>query len=504
MSHHHSRTGGKQLHFIWISLIVVILSLIAPLYSAKACTAVYVGKDLTEDGSTIFARTEDLEPHHNKTFVVKGEQKHKKGDKFKDEAYGFTMPLPDRSFRYTALPDVTPEEGIFDEAGTNEYGVMMDATVSCYTKEEILKVDPLVEEGGISEGAMTTAVLPYVRTAREGVERLTHLVEENGNAEPNALIIADQKETWYVELLSGHQYAAVKLPEDRFVVFPNAFFLDTIDTKSRDVIASVGLVSTAKKAGTLVEKNGKIHVSNSYADKIADGTKSRYWRGVQLLDEKSEITLDTPDEELPFYHQTDKKISLQDIMALQRDRYEGSGYKPQDKSSTGTGKEDKKEENLPLSKHEGLYPIGNENTMEAHIFQVFGDLPKEAPAIMWEAIGSPLVSPYLPYFGNIQETAKPYQVTTEHYDDASYYWATDKLLTQLLAHEKETKKAIREDVEHFEAPYQKQAMQWKQTMTKKHKKNAKEADTWITKKTVEMGNEAFKSLKNWEKHYVKE
>ena len=33
--------------------------------SAYACTGVIIGGDLTEDGSTIFGRTEDLEVNHN-------------------------------------------------------------------------------------------------------------------------------------------------------------------------------------------------------------------------------------------------------------------------------------------------------------------------------------------------------------------------------------------------------------------------------------------------------
>ena len=35
-----------------------------------ACTGFIIGKDLTEDGSWLYGRTEDLEPNHNKTFVV--------------------------------------------------------------------------------------------------------------------------------------------------------------------------------------------------------------------------------------------------------------------------------------------------------------------------------------------------------------------------------------------------------------------------------------------------
>ena len=37
---------------------------------AMACTAIYVGSDLTEDGSTMFARSEDISNSYNKLFYV--------------------------------------------------------------------------------------------------------------------------------------------------------------------------------------------------------------------------------------------------------------------------------------------------------------------------------------------------------------------------------------------------------------------------------------------------
>ena len=43
---------------------------ISAVFSAYACTGVIVGKDLTEDGSTIFGRTEDLEVNHNKAYKI--------------------------------------------------------------------------------------------------------------------------------------------------------------------------------------------------------------------------------------------------------------------------------------------------------------------------------------------------------------------------------------------------------------------------------------------------
>ena len=49
--------------------------------SAFACTALYVGSDLTEDGTTMFGRIEDLGTNdNNKLFYVSAAGNHKAGE----------------------------------------------------------------------------------------------------------------------------------------------------------------------------------------------------------------------------------------------------------------------------------------------------------------------------------------------------------------------------------------------------------------------------------------
>ena len=121
-----------------------------------------------------------LEPNHNKNFVVRERTYNKKGEVFEDATNGFKYELPEVSYKYTAVPDVTPEQGVFDEAGFNEHGVSISATVSASANDNIKKVDPYVEEG-LAESALTTVVLPSVKTAREGVELIAKIVEEKGS-----------------------------------------------------------------------------------------------------------------------------------------------------------------------------------------------------------------------------------------------------------------------------------------------------------------------------------
>lgn len=61
---------------------------------AEACTAVYVGKKVSTDGTTILARSEDQgNGAYNKMFVVVPRVENKPGRTF-DDVNGFSYPLP--------------------------------------------------------------------------------------------------------------------------------------------------------------------------------------------------------------------------------------------------------------------------------------------------------------------------------------------------------------------------------------------------------------------------
>ena len=121
------------------SAVAALLPLLLIAQPVEACTGFIIGKKLTADGSTLVGRTEDLEPNHNKNFVVRERVYNKKGAIFEDAANGFQYPVPESSCKYTAVPYVTPDQGIFDEAGFNEYGVSISATVSASANDKIQK-----------------------------------------------------------------------------------------------------------------------------------------------------------------------------------------------------------------------------------------------------------------------------------------------------------------------------------------------------------------------------
>ena len=483
----------KKKFFSWAISALMLLTLF-PFQAVSACTGFIIGKDLTTDGSTLYGRTEDLEPNHNKNFVVRERKYNKAGDKFVDETNGFSFDLPAVSYKYTAVPDVTPEQGVFDEAGFNEEGVSISATVSASANDDIQKVDPYVKDG-IAESALTSVVLPHVKTAKEGVELLAKIVREKGAAEGNIVTIADKTGVWYMEILSGHQYAAIKFPDDKYAVFPNTFFLGSVDKNdTENTILSADLEKIAQDAGTYKEINGSFHVAQSYNPPLAEADRSRVWSGIKALDPNADVQYD--DEYFELMHSTSDKLSLRDAMNLQRNRLEGTDFKPQDQMELdGKGIPDKTKAD-PVYK----YPISNPNVMEAHIFQLKENLPASTGGgILWLAMGSPRNAPYLPYYGNISNTSQPYQEMSTAYNENSWYWTVSRI-NDLVAKYPELFEdgSIRSKIERMES-------QWMEEQPAHDNEQIslseqpEQASLKATKDSMERADSVFKRLKEIQK-----
>ena len=483
----------KKKFFSWAIPALMLLTLF-PFQAVSACTGFIIGKDLTTDGSTLYGRTEDLEPNHNKNFVVRERKYNKAGDTFVDETNGFSFDLPAVSYKYTAVPDVTPEQGVFDEAGFNEEGVSISATVSASANDDIQKVDPYVKDG-IAESALTSVVLPHVKTAKEGVELLAKIVREKGAAEGNIVTIADKTGVWYMEILSGHQYAAIKFPDDKYAVFPNTFFLGSVDKNdTENTILSADLEKIAQDAGTYKEINGSFHVAQSYNPPLAEADRSRVWSGIKALDPNADVQYD--DEYFELMHSTSDKLSLRDAMNLQRNRLEGTDFKPQDQMELdGKGIPDKTKAD-PVYK----YPISNPNVMEAHIFQLKDNLPASTGGgILWLAMGSPRNAPYLPYYGNISNTSQPYQEMSTAYNENSWYWTVSRI-NDLVAKYPELFEdgSIRNEIERMES-------QWMEEQPAHDNEQIslseqpEQASLKATKDSMERADSVFKRLKEIQK-----
>lgn len=437
-----------------LSAVFLFTALALP---AKACTGVIVGSDLTEDGTTIFGRTEDLEVNHNKVYKINEAGKYKKGEKLVDvscaEKGGYEFELPHDSYRFTSISDTTPEYGYFDEAGYNEKGLMADMTVSASANEEIQKVDPYLdgeEKGkpiGISEAIMTTVILSTADNAMDAVKLLADEVATKGASEGNALVVSDKTDLWYVEIYSGHEFVAMKYPKDKFSVFPNTFWLNEakltkgeesdnyIISEDGNYLYSKGIFETAKKAKTFEgnEDERVINLAKSYAEKeLSPSNRSRVASGIKFLNPDSDVDMKT--ETYEFLQDAKKSsISVKNVMDFTRNRLENFDIKANDR-----GRDD-------------AYPIGNRNTMESHIFQIGQNAEATNPGIMWLTLGSPLVQPFVAYYPNQEGSIDKVSNETNDPDkEKSHYWLAMDTLHMVEANREDFMKDITPEIDKFE------------------------------------------------------
>ena len=355
--------------------------------SAFACTALYVGSDLTEDGTTMFGRIEDLGTNdNNKLFYVSAAGNHKAGEVY-DGCYGFTYTFTHDSYSYTArrddntsgvCPDCdgTHDHTPYEEAGTNEKGVMVSATESLYGKDAALAVDPYVDDG-IEEAEITTVLLSEAGTAREGVALLTSIYENAGAAGGSGVFIGDQNETWFVENLTGHTYVALKLPDSVVFMQPNVSAIGKIDLDDTDnVIASADAISVAQKAGTFVgdaaanvidwnasynnEDNARMPAGLNYLNGVDTYTEDNYTEADYAM---SNIGGDGSIVPLYSNIKLTKKFGVEDALNFFK-----------------------------------VEPIGKTNNVETHLFQVSSTGELDTAIVEWTAFDDDVYNAFVPYY----------------------------------------------------------------------------------------------------------
>ena len=369
-----------------LMILMLCAVLLCSIQACAACSGLYVGSDVSEDGSVIYARSNDYPDvwtnHVTVTPAVENEP-------------GRTMPvsldgsvqteIPADTYQYTATPFMNSTLSNLGFAArdaaisTNDRGVAMSMSVTGFVNEESLQADPYVKDG-ICEFSITDIVICQSKTAREGVDVLLGSIDKYGSSESNIAVIMDQKEAWYVEMYTGYQYAAVKLPSDKVCVFGNEFSLEYL-SDYEEYITSKDLISLPQKNGFAVYgKNNELNLFETYfgTKNIMDYSHMRTWIGHQLL-APSKFSEDyNHDTMYPLCFEPDKKVSLSDVTKVMRNRYDGTEYSPDE-----TGRID-------------MRVIGTDTALSAHIVQVFKDLPPEMSCVSWVSSGPAIYGVYVP------------------------------------------------------------------------------------------------------------
>ena len=375
-----------------------------------SCTTVLVGRKASIDGSTMIARNDDgheaLDPQ--RFIVIQPEEQPRH---YKAVLSDLELDLPENPLRYTSTPNAVLKEGIWPAAGINSANVAMSATETITTNPRILGLDPYVENG-MGEEDLVTLVLPYIKSAREGVERLGQLLKTYGTYEPNGIAFADKEEVWWLETIGGHHWAAVRIPDDSYVVAPNRMNIDEFKFDNDDYMCSSDLKQLIDANHLNPDFEGYEshynlrHIFGSSSIKDSVYNNPRTWYGQNFLGNPSE---DPQNQELPFICEASRKITVEDVKFVLSRHFENTKYDPY--GSTNSPEERKL-----------FRPIGINRNHSVHILQVRNNVPDELAGVQWLAFGANTFNHVVPFYTAINDTPASYRDAKGEYDPTNMYW----------------------------------------------------------------------------------
>ncbi len=425
----------------------------------EACTVIMVGKNASTDGSVMTTHTCDC-GICDWTFRRVPAADHKPGDVrriYHVDQFGTIPPEQglkwDRVFRDNfaglEIPEVPHTHGYLHGA----FGYMNDRQVSI--GESTIGCQPKMENSTpvakFDITMLTLLAMERASTAREAIKVMGELAEKHGYGFTDTgemLAVADPKEVWVFEIMPagalwtpetnkpGCVWAAQRVPDDHVSVCPNESRIGEIDLNNKDYfMASPNVVSFAVEQKLYDPKSGKpfnwkrAYSPNEVSAASSNGNRVRLWRFFNLAAPSLGLGPETPNMDLPFSAKPDKKLSAADVMAMTRDKCEGTIFDPARGLQGGAFANPNF---LPYGfKLEGqnynTSRIISVNRAEyVTVTQARAGFPDPIGGLVWLAFGAQDTSCFMPLYAGMTEIPRGFQIGDHfEFDRKATRWAFD-------------------------------------------------------------------------------
>lgn len=447
--------------FLFFALIIGVLQLnaqscaIDEITDGMECTTITVGKKASADGSVMTSHTDDSHRTRTNIYVVPA-QDHPEGATVKMYKRTAAKAEYGKMAHYEntvvgEIPQVPHTYQYFSTAYPCLNEKQLGIGESTFTPRPELQSD----SGLIDCQRLCQLMLERCSTARQAITMAGELLKEYGWIDGGeALTIADKNEVWHLEIVGpgkgklGAVWAAQRVPDDHISVNANASTICEIDLKNKDYfMASENLFSVAEENGWYDKKRETFRFAYAYApeSRAMLACRRREWRVFDLV--APSLKLDPNAENYPFSVKPDTLITLEKMVSLFQDYYEGTEYDMR-KTLTVTDKEGKtvisplanpfmKSDELKLHKINGGWHWRGERAIAVHftvyatIIQCRDFLPDEVGAVCWFALDNVASSVYVPFYASVTDLPQTYKTDgrVTGFSREAAWWAFNRLGT---------------------------------------------------------------------------
>lgn len=410
------------------------------------CTVIMVAKNASVDGSTMTTHTcdcgicdwtwrhvpaADYKPgsmrkiYHISQYKTWPLEEGLKWDLYKKDYANVDIPQVSHTYAF--------HHGMFGYMNENQVAIS-ESTIGCRPKMRNPTPSPAFDLT-----MLTLVGMERAKTAREAIKIMGSLAEEYGygfNDAGEMLAVSDPDEVWIFEIMPvgplwtpksgkpGAIWCAQRVPDDQVSLCPNESRIGEIDLGNPDYfLASSNAVSYAVENGYYDPGSGKPFswkraYSPSEGSANSTARRARLWRFFNLVATSHKFSPNTPNMDYPFSVQPDKKLSVQDVMNLTRDKCQGTHLDPTKGIRGG-----------PFSNpnyYRDTRLISDNRVEYTSLVQCRKWLPNPIGGIVWVAFGAQDTSCYIPLYTGITKIPESFSIG-DHWvlDRKSARWASD-------------------------------------------------------------------------------
>jgi dipeptidase len=484
------------------------------------CTSITVGRLATVDGSVITSHTDDSHRTESSIDIIPAH----------DYGIGSLCPVYKRTpcdtmampvyiyIKTDDIPQIAHTNGFINTAYPCLNDHQLAIGESTFGGREVLQS----ENGLIDCEYLCQIMLERCSTAREAIKLADELTTAYGWIDPGeCLTLADKKEVWHFEIVGpgkgkkGSIWAAQRVPDDHIAVNANASRIRMINLKDPDYyMASANIFTMAIDSGWCTSKK-EFEFCYAYApeSRTSFASRRREWRVFDLL--APSLKLDPNAENFPFSIKPDHPVSLEKLVTIFKDYYEGTPF-DMTKDITVTNEKGMTVISplanpfMPYDMNKmfkinggwgwlGERTIARWYTMYATIIQCRDWLPDEIGGVAWIALDNVATSIYIPIYCGVNDLPQSYKTPgrARGFTRESAWWAFNYLGTLTAQRWGD----MRHDVEAAWDPWQKELFDnqkkiEQQALDLYNQNNPVKTKNLLTGYTNDWGNKVVK--KAWE------
>jgi len=296
---------------------------------------------------------------------------------------------------------------------------------------------PVENECILDISELSRIALERCKTAKDAVQTMGDLAVEFGYyGWGETLVVADTEEIWVIEMCASPDkksalWVAKKVPDGEVFVEANCMRIREVDPEDPDMLYAPELFDICAAEGWWDPESGEPF---DWMKAVSPGEYShpyysmrRVWRTFDRIAPSLGLSPwieDSYSREYPFSVKPEQKLSVADVISLQRDWYQGTEFDLSEGVAAGPfGNFNRYDGGSPLLKGAWERAISVFRCAYVFVTQSRGWLPDPIGGVLWFGPDAPHTSAYVPFWCGMSTLPERYQIGDLHtYDSESAGW----------------------------------------------------------------------------------